>query len=321
LGAGKILRVAVVVALLLVAWAAPVRAVELPVVESRPKVVVRAERGLERLAARIADEAPRDLARIAADLEGLPGLDAVEVRLVKRVETIAAAAPAGRGAPPWAVGTAYPDEGVVVVAVRGRDGGLLDPERTFKHELAHMALDRALAGRVPRWLTEGFAYLHSSDVSLPRYATLMGAVIGGRVLPLWELEAAFPAREDEAHLAYAQSYDVVAYLARRGRWADDKDDGDRFAFRRFLGEIARGRSLDAAAQEAFGRRLADLEAEWLESLRSRYFLYPFALGGATLWALGALLLVIGWWRRRRQARRTLARWDAEEAAREREEPS
>ena len=34
---------------------------------------------------------------------------------------------------------------------------------------------------VPRWLTEGFAYLHSSDFSWARATTLMGAVICGWV--------------------------------------------------------------------------------------------------------------------------------------------
>jgi hypothetical protein len=147
---------------------------------------------------------------------------------------------------------------------------------------------------------------------MARYATLVGAVIGGKVMRLWELESAFPAREDEAHLAYAQSYDFVAFLARRGRWSDERDDGDRSAFRRFLGELAQGKGADAAARTAFGRRLDDLEAEWVESLRGRYFLYPFALGGAALWVVGALLLVLGWWRRRRMARRTLSRWEEEE---------
>ena len=275
-------------------------------------MTVRAERGLETLAARLAEQAPGDLARIAADLDGLPGLEAVEVRVVKASEDLASVAPAGRGAPDWAVGLAYPDHGVVSVAARGRDGTLLDPSGTLTHELAHMALSRALAGRETRWLTEGFAYLHERDVSLERYATLVGATLSGRLMRLWELEASFPAREDAAHLAYAQSYDFVAWLAHRGRWSDERDDGDRSAMRRFLGEIAAGRSLDAASQTAFGLRLVDLEAEWLDSLRSRYLLLPIGAVGALVWVLGALLLVIGWWRRRRQARRTLARWQEEE---------
>jgi hypothetical protein len=309
-GARQVLRIAVAIFLL----ARPAAALELPIVSSEGRVTVRAEAGLERLARRLQAQAPRDLARLEADLDGLPRLGAVEVRAVKRMEDVGRAAPAGIGAPAWAAGTAYPGYGVVVVAARGRSGELLDPERTLTHELAHLALDRALGGgtRVPRWLTEGFAYLHSSDVSLARYATLVGAVIGGKLHPLWKLDSVFPEREDEASLAYAQSYDFVAYLARRGRWSDERDDGDRSAFRHFLGELAAGAALDEAARTAFGRRLVDLEAEWLESLRSRYFLYPLAFGGSLVWTMGAILLVMGWRRRRRQGRRTLARWTSEE---------
>jgi hypothetical protein len=289
-------------------------AVALPIAVPGERVTVRAEAGLDRLAHHLAEEAPRDLVRIEADLAGLPRAERVEVRLVKHMEDIAAAAPEGRGAPEWAVGTAYPADGVVVVAVRSRDGDFLDVDRTLAHELAHMALDRAVGpGTVPRWLTEGFAYLHSSDFSLARAATMMGAVIGGRLVPLWQLEQSFPAREDEAALAYAESFDFVTFLARRGRWSDDRDDGDPSAFRAFLAELARGASLDAAGRVAFGRRLFELEAEWLETARARYLLYPVGLGGAALWAFAALLLVLGWLRRRRQARRTLTRWAAEEA--------
>src|SRR5262249_30893750 len=128
------------------------------------RATVVAQDGLASQAARAADIAPTALAAIEADLAHLPRVDRVEVRLVRHAEDIAAAAPPGRGAPAWAVGTAYPEEGVVVVAMRGRDGAVLDWERTLVHELAHMALDRALGGRTPRWLTEGFAYLHSADL-------------------------------------------------------------------------------------------------------------------------------------------------------------
>jgi hypothetical protein len=303
---------ALVFAALLRLAAAP--AVALPVAVTGPRITVRAEAGLERAAARAAEEAPRDLVAIEADLDGLPRLERIEVRLVKHAEDIADAAPPGRGAPAWAVGTAYPDEGVVVVAARGRDGDLLDVGRTLEHELAHMALDRALGpGRVPRWLTEGFAYLHSSDFSLARAATLSGAALANRLVPLWRLEESFPAREDAAALAYAESYDFVAFLARRGRWQDAHDDGDPSAYRAFLAALATGVSLDSAAQEAFGRRLRDLEGEWIDSLRARYLWYPVGFSGALLWALGAVLLVLGWWRRRRQGKKTLARWAAEEA--------
>jgi hypothetical protein len=215
------------------------------------------------------------------------------------------------------VGTAYPREGVVVVAARSRRGELLDMEQILVHELAHMALDRALGvGAVPRWLTEGFAYLHSSDTSFARAQTLIGATFSGRLIPILELEDSFPAGEDEAALAYAESYDFVAFLARRGRWADERDDakGDRTraAFRQFLSELGHGVPLDSAARAAFGRGLLELEKEWLSGLRERYLWLPIGLTATFGWVLGAGLLVLGWRRRRRQARARLAAWEAEE---------
>lgn len=286
-------------------------ALHLPVSVEATRVSVRAEAGLERLAAHVAEIAPRDLERIEADLPDLPRWPRVEVRLVKRAEDLGSA---GFGAPPWAIGVAYPERGVVVVAARGRNGELLDVDRTLAHELAHLALGKAVGNeRVPRWLTEGFAYLHSSDLNLERTGSLISAVMAGNVKPLWELEATFPAEENEAALAYAQAYDLVSWMASRGRWSDERDNGDRSAFRQFLAELAAGQPLDEAARGAFGRRLVDLETEWLENVRDRYLLLPLAFGGGLLWGVGGILLVIGWWRRRRAARRTLARWDHEEA--------
>jgi hypothetical protein len=280
---------------------------------AQSRVTVRAEEGLAeqgRQAERLAGAA---LGMIETDLDGLPRVEHVEVRLVKHAESIAGAAPSGRGAPEWASGTAYPDEGVVVVAMRGRDGSMLDWQRTLTHELAHLALGRALGGREPRWLTEGFAWLHSMDASVDRATTLFSAVVAGRVVPLWEIEQTFPAEENAASLAYAESYDFVSWLARRGRWSDDRDDGDRSAFRQFLAEMSEGRDVEAAAESAFGRRMADLETEWGDSLRDRYLWMPLGFAGGLVWVLGALLLVAGWLRRKHQGRATMRRWDAEEA--------
>jgi hypothetical protein len=273
---------------------------------------MRPDEGLEEKTRELLPGAERDLQRIEADLEGLPRVERVEVRLVRHAEEIARAAPAGHGTPDWAVGTAYPSEGVVVVAARGRGGELLDMQRILAHELAHLALARALGRPVPRWLTEGFAYLHSSDASFERARTLLAATFTGRLMPIVELEARFPAREDAAALAYAESYDFAAFLARRGRWDDPRDDGSRAAFRQFLLEIGRGVPLDPAARSAFGRGILELEREWLKGLRERYLWLPIGLGTTLLWVLGGVLLVLGWARRRRQGRRKLEAWEAEE---------
>lgn len=281
---------------------------------SAQRVTVVPGDGLDRWAVRVQARAETDLESIEADLPGLPRVQRVEVRLVKHAEDLAEAAPEGRGAPPWAVGVAYPDAGVVTVAMRGRRGELLDYEKTLAHELAHMALVAALGpGRVPRWLNEGFAWLHSADDSWGRATTLGGAVWRDDLMRLDELERSFPAGENEVALAYAQSFDFVQHLATRGRWQDDRDDGDRAPFHRFLREIAGGATPNAAAMTAYGRDLAQLEGEWMESVRTRYMWLPVGVGTAALWALGGVLLVLGWMRRKRLGKKKLRQWEIEEA--------
>jgi hypothetical protein len=278
------------------------------------RVSVHAEPGLEPLAHALADSAERDLAAIAADLTDLQVPRAIEVHLVRDAADLAAVAPAGRGAPDWAVGVAYPDLGVIGVATR-RGAQLVDPAATLSHELAHIALGAALGPRAPHWLHEGFAYQHSAEWSWERVETLTAMAWSHNIIPLDELDATFPQDELPASRAYAEAYDFVGYLARRGRWEDPSDDGDRWPFRRFLREVGRGGDLDGAAAHAFGKPLHALFDEWRGDLGSRYLLMPIGLIGAALWVLCGLLLAVAWWRRRRSNRRRLAQWDLEDRLR------
>ncbi len=277
------------------------------------RVTVLAEPGLERTARRLADSAEETLRRIAGDLSDLPAPGPIEVRLVEDARDLAAVAPAGRGAPPWAVGVAYPDLGVISVAVR-RGANRLDAAATLRHELAHVALGAALGPRVPRWLHEGFAYQHSSEWSWARMETLAGMSWFGGIIPIEELDRSFPQEELPAHRAYAESYDFVGFLSRRGRWEDREDDGDRLPFRRFLAAIARTGDVDAAARQAFGRPIASLFDEWRADLGRRYLMMPIGLFGLAMWICAALLLVLAWRRRRKQNRARLAQWEKDEAA-------
>ena len=304
-----------VVALLVLLWSSIATArPELTLAARDGRVTVFAEAGLEDEARELADSAEAALSRIAGDLVGLPKPTAIEVRLVRDAKDLASVAPAGRGAPAWAIGVAYPDLGVVSVAMR-RDGRYSDPAPTLKHELAHIALGVALGRGAPRWLHEGFAYQHAGEWSYERMETLAGMAWFGSTIPLDQLEASFPAAEIPAHRAYAQSYDFVGFLSRRGRWEDKEDDGDRWPFRRFLVDIAQGTDIEVAAQRAYGRSLKQLFEEWRVDLDQRYMLMPIGLFGLAIWILCALLLIVAFFRRRYLNKKRIAQWDREDAAR------
>ncbi|HEY1552621.1 MAG TPA: hypothetical protein VGG28_32555, partial [Kofleriaceae bacterium] len=198
---------------------------------SQSRVIVTSEPGLERVANQLAQAADAELARIADDLTDLPMPAQIKVVVVRDAASLATIEPS-RGAPPWAIGIAYPDLGVVGVALR-RGANVEDPMTTLRHELAHVALGAALAKvNVPHWLHEGFAYQHSGEWSMDRSETLAGMAWFHGVIPIADLDHSFPAEESPAQRAYAESYDFVGYLSRRGRWEDTADDGDRWPFRR-----------------------------------------------------------------------------------------
>lgn len=303
---------ALVLALVVGARVAAAAPLALPVVVERDGLQVRAAAGLERQARWLAERADRDLDRIARDLEGLPRPATIELRLVVDTADLSSVAPPGHGAPRWAAGVAFPEAGVIALALR-RGGQLHDLGKTLTHELAHLALGAAVPS-APRWLHEGFAWQQAPEFSFDRLETLAGLAWFGGVRPLDELEVGFPAAEAPASRAYAQSYDFVGFLATRGRWPDADDDGDRYPFRYFLRALARGASLDEAAHEAYGVPMDDLFDEWRSSLTRRYMLIPASVFASFLWVLAAFLLVLGWWRRRRRSKAQLAVWDAEEDA-------
>jgi hypothetical protein len=308
------MRIFVVVLLLLGLVAPAAGAPKLERVHHSETITLYAEPGTEDIGRDLVHHAESALADISADLIDLPAPRHVELRLVRDSSDLAKVAPPGRGAPAWAVGVAYPELGIISVALR-RGGHQLDPVFTLRHELGHLALGAALGDRAPRWLHEGFAYQHSPEFSRDRVQTLAGMAWFGNAIPLAELDHSFPAEELPANRAYAQSYDFVGYLARRGRWEDRDDDGDRYPFRRFLREVAAGASLDSAAIRAYGRPLDALFVEWKSDLARRYRLLPIGLLGFGLWILATLLLVLAWWRRRRQNRKRVAQWDADDEAR------
>lgn len=316
---GPVLGLMLIIGLLLPAGPAHGQSIPLPVHVEHDGIVVRAEAGLEALAADIAAQAPAQLARIREDLAELPAPPVVEIRLVKRGQDMPLAGPPRRGAPEWASGVAYPDLGLVVVATR-REAQPIDVPRVVEHELAHLAMGAALHGRAPRWLDEGFAFVQAAELSIPRTYTLTGMAWTGDVIPLSVLDAQFRGSQAAVDRAYAQSYDFVTFLARRGRYPDRHDDGNRWPFRQFLAEIAAGRSPAQAAWAAYGAGLPELFEEWRVDLRDRYLMIPSSLFALGLWVLAAVLLVIGYARRRRLNRITLERWEREEAGFARGDP-
>lgn len=236
---------------------------------------------------RLAAAADAMRASLATTL-GQSVLDNVEVRVARTSEEMALLAPAEAPPAPHSTSAAYPSLSLVVLSIRNAEGVPSPLDAAFHHQLAHVALSHAAAGRpLPRWLHEGFAVYSSGEATLARAQILWTADVRKSLLSFGALDA-FPTDPGAARIAWAASADFVRFLDR---------DGARFAAT--IAHVRTGDPLDRALTDAYGRDLRGLEQSWREDLSTRCVTMPLGIGAAAGWlvAIGALVA-----RRRRRTR-------------------
>jgi hypothetical protein len=223
---------------------------------------------------------------------GVPVLASVDVRVAAVPAEMARLAPTEP--PGYAAALAYSDVDLVVMSLSSpltlEPPDLEDP---LRHELAHLALDEAVAGRpVPRWFHEGFATWTSGENATDRVETLTSASLRRRLMSLAELEASFPADAPEDSLPYAEAADFVRFLAKRSP----------AAFRDLVGRLRDGAPFESALAGAYGVDRPALERAWKEDMARRYAFLPVLLGGLAAWIVVALAMRLARLRRRKKSR-------------------
>jgi hypothetical protein len=210
--------------------------------------------------------------------------------------------------PEYATGVALPAEGLILLTLTAPDNwepvGL---ETVLTHELSHVALYRAVAGnKVPRWFSEGLAISQADERSFARIRTLWEGSVQGRIIPLESLSDAFPARDFQVNLAYAQSADFVVFL-REGQ-----DNLRRFYS--LIDYLRKGTTFERAVFSAYHVPVGYLEREWRFSLQRRFGRLPLLLTGVgTIWVLASVLLFTAYIKTKRKHAAILDRWEKEEA--------
>lgn len=233
-------------------------------------------------------------------------LSKVRVRLAEDPSQMATLAPAGAPYPNYAVGVAYGKLGLILLTdTPVHANSEHDLLATFRHELAHLALEEAVQGNsVPLWFNEGLAVHLSRERAFGRTQTLWTAVVSGNLLPLADIEHHFPDDIVGVPLAYAQSADVVRYLLRQE---------DQSRFRSLISRLRKGQPFSTAMPDSYGLDDYTLERVWRAEAESRYTVWPVLMSGTVVWGGAILLSVFAWRRKKTREERTLRRWAREEA--------
>jgi hypothetical protein len=244
--------------------------------------------------------------RIATELGTV--LDpALDIRVARNPEEMRALVGVTTPLPGYADGIAFPESGLVLLTLTDPDTFLRpDLHTVLAHELSHVALYRSVRGAsVPRWFSEGVAVQQSEESGFGRFRTLWEGSVRGNVLAFDRLARGFPAQRDEVDIAYAQSADFVGHMM-----ASKEERGQ---FRALLDALRQGSDFSAAVESAYHVPLSYMEREWRATLSQRFGRWPMLVMGLTsLWALGAVLVIIGYIRARARHRATVERWEVEE---------
>jgi hypothetical protein len=227
-----------------------------------------------------------DLARRASQPTEWPGLGlqtAGALRLIvvpdlRRLDSLSS----GR-APAWGAAVALP--GARTILLRADADDLY---RTLRHELAHLALHRAIAIRVPLWFDEGYAAWAAGEWERFGALELNLAVVRGAVPDLQGLDGALRGSASTADAAYALAVSAVTELARRN---------PSKSLSPLLQRLQRGQGFEEAVMATTGLTLSQFDREWRRTLRRRYSLATWLVAGG-----GWGVLTLGLWallRRRR----------------------
>jgi hypothetical protein len=112
----------------------------------------------------------------------------------------------------WVGGIAFPRSNAASIVVENLNDITL--QRDMPHELTHLVFHQLISQGIaaPTWFDEGLAVYHQIYHEPEMTLTFKDALTRHTLLRLNAITSAFPADANQAYLAYAQSWNLVAYM-------------------------------------------------------------------------------------------------------------
>jgi len=212
-----------------------------------------------------------------------------------------------------ALGTTFPDWGAAAAVKKKKLIVIKSPsyfqvgkslEELLGHELGHLMLDKASAGRwLPRWFEEGFCQLVSGEWRISNDIRITRAVWGGGLMPLTSLEDVNKFGGAKAGLAYSQSYLAVSSLVQELSIQFIPD---------FLNDYRETGNIYNAFFTASGYKYTEWANLWQKQTVKRYRFVLFVFESDFFFPMLAVLIVLLYIMKKFQVRKKRKRWELEE---------
>ncbi len=158
----------------------------------------------------------------------------------------------------WTGGLAFPSHNILLITISPEN--VEEEVSGLIHELAHLLVGEVTFncfGGLPPWLNEGLATYAEGPVTSSRQEALDEALAADSLITLQSLSSSFPASHTGAHLSYAQSQSLVAYLIDTHGWEKMQE---------LLAVFQDGSTYDDALLRVYGMDMDALDQEWRASL-------------------------------------------------------
>jgi hypothetical protein len=211
-----------------------------------------------------------------------------------------------RRVPQWIAGFAD-GEADTVVLFPARSPTYPDDtlEDVLRHEVAHILIRRASAGRpVPRWFHEGLAMTAEHGRRFQDQTQLFYQLVTGSAADPDELDRLFSGNQTEQTRAYALAGAMMTDLFQR--------HGSNLA-RNILSRVARGDSFDVAFADVTDKTLSAYESDFWSRQRIWSSWLPVLSSSTVLWLGVTGLALLAIYFRHRKNRRMREQWEKEDA--------
>jgi hypothetical protein len=256
-------------------------------------------------------EAPPELAVIRQRLESIPtarfadiasllGIREsgrpIQVQLVRENSEVA------RSVAPWIAGFAVGDSNLVVI-FPARSPGY--PDRTLedvlRHEVAHVLISRATAGRpIPRWFNESVAMAVERDRQFQDETQLLYQLVTGGRVDMEGIDRLFSGSQSDQVRAYALAGAFLHEMVRRS---------GPTVIQEILQRVNQGSTFESAFADATGQTLSQAQTDFWRTQRIWTSWIPILTSSTLLWSTITILALLAFYMRRRRNRALEKHWD------------
>jgi len=251
---------------------------------------------------RLSEHADKSIPAIAGKLQtsALPILHIYVVDSNKDFVTLQPGAP-----PHWADATAWPQHRLIFLRAQSLRSGVARPQKqVLDHEITHVLLGQVFGSSpIPHWLQEGLAQWFAGEVTPEVTRQIARGSWGKGLIPLEQLRRSFPKDPMRAQLAYAESADVIGFIATEYGEA---------TLTELVKRTARGEPLESIIEDLTGDSLQHLDQRWRSRLEGSWLSLEVFTSDTFLFTLASGALVIGYIGVRIRNRRRLRQWEKRE---------